>query len=208
MSLVLIDFDGTLTSKDSLFKFLLFCKKKVFYIYIILFIPTYILYLLGVISNHTAKEKLFKIFFKNTKKEQFTTLCINFAKYQIPKILNQNMLKKLQKHIENKDDIVIVSASIEDYLIPFAKELSKKSDANRDINVLATKLEFKNSLFTGNFKTKNCYGKEKVNRILENYTLSEYKKIYAYGDSEGDKEMFLLASDKFKVTTKDIKKFN
>ena len=41
---------------------------------------------------------------------------------------------------------------------------------------------------------KNCYGIEKVNRINEVINLKEYLNIYAYGDSNGDKQMLKIAT--------------
>ena len=43
----------------------------------------------------------------------------------------------------------------------------------------------------------NCYGIEKVNRIKEEYDLDEFKNIYVYGNSKGDREMLNLGTHKF-----------
>ena len=39
----------------------------------------------------------------------------------------------------------------------------------------------------------NCFGPEKVRRVKEKYELENYEKIYAYGDSRGDKELLEFA---------------
>ena len=52
-----------------------------------------------------------------------------------------------------------------------------------------------NGLITGKFLSKNCYGKEKVNRLLIEGVKKEDFYIYAYGDSEGDKEMGKFADE-------------
>ena len=46
---------------------------------------------------------------------------------------------------------------------------------------------------TGRFLTKNCYGPEKVNRLLEIEPDRRKYFLYAYGDSRGDKEILEFA---------------
>ena len=51
----------------------------------------------------------------------------------------------------------------------------------------------KNRKLTGNFSSKNCYGQEKVNRLLEKEPDRTNYILYAYGDSAGDKEIIEFA---------------
>lgn len=61
-------------------------------------------------------------------------------------------------------------------------------------NVLGTKIEIDLSgKLTGNFSSKNCYGQEKVNRLLEKEPDRTNYILYAYGDSAGDKEIIEFA---------------
>ena len=50
---------------------------------------------------------------------------------------------------------------------------------------------------TGFLASKNCYGPEKVLRIKKQINLTDYDNIIAYGDSQGDREMFELAEKCF-----------
>ena len=43
----------------------------------------------------------------------------------------------------------------------------------------------------------NCHGQEKVRRIKEAYPLDQYREIYAYGDTGGDRPMLGLATHSF-----------
>ena len=76
---------------------------------------------------------------------------------------------------------VIISASIENWVRHFAKAL--KAD-----KLLATKVEVQEGMLTGRFLTANCYGKEKVNRLLSAYPERDKYNLIAYGNSRGDKE--------------------
>ena len=48
-------------------------------------------------------------------------------------------------------------------------------------------------MITGRFKTPNCYGQQKVERLLELEPARDTYLLYAYGDSLGDRELLALA---------------
>lgn len=63
-------------------------------------------------------------------------------------------------------------------------------------NVIGTKVEVDSfGKLTGRFLTPNCYGQEKVCRLLEIEPNREEYILVAYGDSKGDKEMFEFADN-------------
>ena len=72
--------------------------------------------------------------------------------------------------------------------------MGKKNNIDR---VIGTQIKIENGAIKGRFKTKNCYGKEKVNRFLSIFPEREQYHLYAYGDSKGDKELLTLADEKF-----------
>lgn len=186
MNLALFDFDGTLTKKDTLKEFLKFSTpKKRYYLNLMRFLPTFFLYKIKIISNARAKEQLLANFFKGVSKREFEEKTKEFSLTKIDTILREDTLKKLREHKERGDRVIIVSASIKCWIIHWAKR--------ENIEVLSTELEFRDGTFSGKFLTKNCYGVEKVNRIKSYLNLKEYQKIYAYGDSKGDREMLKMA---------------
>jgi len=189
-TLVLFDFDGTLTSKDSFLDFLIFAfgRKKILMGSIFL-APLFLKYLLKIINNNDAKEIVIKYFFKDWKYEHFKETSKNYAFNNLPSILRPKALDKLQWHINQNHNVSIVTASIEEWIKPWADHLK--------IDLLSTKLEIKNGKITGNFIGPNCFGYEKVKRIKEKYNLKKFHNIYAYGDSSGDKEMMKLAKRQF-----------
>jgi HAD superfamily hydrolase (TIGR01490 family) len=186
MNLALFDFDGTLTKKDSLNEFLKHSiNRKDYMVNMLKFLPYFTLWQLKLINNGVAKEHLFRIFFKGIDEEFFKKTATEFSLKKLDFIISKERIKILKKHQANGDRVVIVSASMQCWLQPWC-------DKN-NIELLSTKLEFKNGTFSGKFLTPNCHGKEKVNRIKAHLNLQEYKTIYAYGDSSGDKEMLALA---------------
>ena len=189
-TLALFDLDGTLTKRDTLLDFIFYSigLPKVIWNSILLS-PTLLKYKLGFYDNEKAKEKVISHFFKGWEKKKFTELGLKYSKNRLPKILKTSGIKKLNWHISCGHQVAIVSASIEDWIIGWTNKLG--------IELIATKLEDKEGFLTGKFKTKNCYGIEKVNRIKTFYNLNEYVEIYGYGDTKGDKPMLNIVNNAY-----------
>lgn len=189
MNIAFFDFDGTITNKDSLFVFLkLFVGKKRFYLGMLKNMHYLLGYLLGCVSNTKAKEKIVACFLKGINEEELLQRSQAMLE-SFEKIIRQEALSRIRWHQNHGDRVVIVSATFSCYLNPLAKKLGVKC--------IATELEVEDGVITGRFATPNCYGIEKVKRIKGQYNLDDYKKIYAYGDSNGDKEMLEIATQSF-----------
>ena len=190
MKLTLFDFDGTITTDDSLIKFIRFVVGDAKTLWgMILLSPMLIVYKLKLIPNYKAKQYMLSYFFKGMDEENFMQVANEYSLKHIGTILRPKAMEKIAWHKEQGHKIVIISASIECWLKPWC-------DKN-DLDLIATKLEIQDGIVTGKFLTKNCYGIEKVNRVNESYDLSEYDHIYAYGDSRGDRELLELADESF-----------
>ena len=189
-SLALFDFDGTITTKDTLIAFIRFTVGECrFFTGILALSPMLFAYKLNLISNDVAKEKMLSFYFKGMKKEKFLSFARAYANKHLDNIIRPQALACIQRHLKNGDTVVVVSASIECWLKPWCNRYG--------IHLVSTKLASSNGVLNGKFLTKNCYGKEKVKRIKEQYCLQEYNIIYAYGDSRGDKELLALADKSY-----------
>lgn len=185
------DFDGTIIKNDSLWSFLKFTVKFHKLIFgLFLLSPILFLYKLRVYSNWKAKQMLFSFFFKGMSLKEFNEHCVNFESI-ITKSINADALNKILVHKEGEDEVLIVSASIENWIIPWAER--------HNLNmVIATKIDINNEdCLTGKFLNANCYGKEKVRRLIELYPQRNDYVLYAYGDSRGDKELLEFADYSF-----------
>lgn len=148
--------------------------------------PILLAYLLKIIPNYSAKEKLLAAFFKGRKADSFQRIADEYSLTRIESIVRPQAMEKIRRHQARGDRVVVVSASMESWLKGWC-------GINR-IELIATRLEVRNGRLTGRFATKNCYGIEKVNRIKELYNLPDFSTIHAYGDSCGDREMLQLAT--------------
>ena len=181
------DFDGTLTQKDTLLEFIRFsCGIGRFLWGFMLFSPILILMKLHLYPNWKAKEKVFSYFFKGWKYTCFKAKGEEFADV-IEKFKRNDVLSLLNRHIKDGDEVYVISASIEEWVCPWCQR-------HGVYRVVGTKIEVdEEGNITGRFLSKNCYGQEKVNCLLEFEPIRRDYKLYAYGDSRGDWELLEYA---------------
>jgi phosphatidylglycerophosphatase C len=188
--LVLFDFDGTITSKDSFIELIKYYKGlSFFYCGIALLSPMLLLFKAKLIKNWKAKEIVFRFFFRNESYNVFMTKCSKFCKDIVPILVKPSAIERINTHLKNGDKVIIISASLEVQLIGWCQSMN--------LELIGTKIETRDGLITGKIEGKNCYGIEKVKRLKQYLDISQYNEIYAYGDSKGDLQMLELATHKF-----------
>lgn len=191
------DFDGTLTTKDTLIPFLIFVVGIFrFILNLPRLIPIVLQYWLRIITNEQAKQKTLTLLIKGKKKYRIEHLAKNFALTKLHKYIKPVVYSKLEWHREHGHKIIIVSANLGIYLRYWAN-FHKLDD------VIATELEVDDSgCITGNLLTRNCYGKHKVSRIKTYLTDTNqfFCYSYAYGNSAGDYELLEYSNEPFWIT--------
>ncbi|MCP4236394.1 MAG: HAD-IB family hydrolase [Aestuariibacter sp.] len=190
MNLALFDFDGTITTRDSLPEFIQYAVgKPAYYLGLIILSPVLLFYLLGIVSNHFAKERLLAWHFKGWGLDRFQQIAEQYSYQEIDGMLRVEAIEKLQWHQQRGDRVIVVSASMESWLKPWCD--------TRGVELLATRLAVDNNLLTGKFETANCHGEEKINRVRQVVDLESFDAVYAYGDSSGDSAMLAVANHAF-----------
>jgi len=145
---------------------------------------------IGLISRGKVKQSIFSYFFKGASLKDLQVKVKQYVEKSLPKMLKKSALDKIHYHKAQGDRVVLVSASLDLWLEEWA--------TTEGIELICTKVEVdSNAKLTGGFSTPNCYGQEKVNRIKMLLDVHKYEKIYAYGDSRGDREMFEMSNEKF-----------
>jgi HAD superfamily hydrolase (TIGR01490 family) len=188
--LALFDFDGTITSRDTLLDIALYSKgPMLFFLTICRLVPSFFFFKFKKISNHQFKEKFLELFFKGNSLTTFEKLCLEYTEKRLPKIIRSKALKKIRDLKNENIELAIVSASPELWIKPWAQ-------LNGFSRVIATELEFENGVLTGKLGGLNCYGYEKAERVKQNYNIDDYY-ILAFGDSRGDKELLELAKEPY-----------
>ena len=185
-----MDFDGTITTRDSLLAYFFFRHGKLNTILRLISIaPFYAMWILKIISVQKAKEKVLSRFLKNQPLDRFNKYCEEFVRSKIPELIRPKALVEIQKLKDNNVEVVIVSASPENWLSIWCNQVGA--------SLICTKLQTIDGKLTGKIDGKNCRGEEKIRRIRLRYDLSQYDEVYAYGDTKGDKPMLALATFAF-----------
>ena len=179
------DFDGTLTTRDTLIAFIRYaCGTPRFLLGFLLHAPLLVLMKLRLYSNGKAKQRLFAWFFRGMPIETFDALCQSFA-LSHRHLLRPETVRLLQQALSEGSEVLVVSASIDNWVQPFFPT----------VTVLGTQIEVIDGRLTGRFLTPNCYGQEKVRRILALHPVRSSYRLTAYGDSRGDRELLAFADE-------------
>ncbi|WP_226064429.1 HAD family hydrolase [Kaistella polysaccharea] len=181
------DFDGTLTYKDTMFLYLNFYNSTKFKLQFIKHIPLFILLKLKLMDAEKVKKSFISSLLKGERKTRIQEKSQQFFEQYYPKVMRENALEFINNIDRQQTDSLIITASLDIWVKPFADHFEMK--------LQATQAEFVDDLFTGNFIGKNCNGLEKVNRIKEAISSTKYDKIIAFGDTDGDGPMLKWADE-------------
>lgn len=181
------DFDGTVTDRDMLIPFLGYTFGWTKTLLLLLTIsPQFLLYLLGILSRQKMKEIGLKTFLKGMSQQELELHAKQFAEERLPKFLRAKALDKIQHHKNLGHETIIISANLAQIIIPWAKNFGM------DHVIASLAAVDQDQKITGCLEGLNCYGQEKVNRLLQWSGPKDYI-LYFYGDSTGDKEILKLA---------------
>lgn len=191
----LFDFDGTLTHGDSLTPFLRMVRGTPLFVMDILSVSPYLAaYTLRMMSNNVAKEALLRRTVGGLSAGLLHDLGEQFAKHVVPTMLRKDMQACLRDHQSQGHCCILVSASLDVYLEPWAKIAGFE-------HCIASSLAISpEGLVTGKLDGANCHGQEKVRRIEHLFReIGLPARIYAYGDSAGDVPMLEMADEGYWV---------
>ena len=226
MNIHAFDFDGTLTTRDTLIEFIRHaCGTRAFILGFLRHAPLLVLMKLHLYPNYRAKQRVFAHFFRGMSIDRFDALCADFARAN-RHLLRPGGIEALRSAINHGDTVVIVSASVDRWVAPFFDNIadiipsypslpstpslpsipsspslpslpsspSSPSLPSR-FTILGTSVETSGGRLTGRFSTANCYGAEKVRRLLALYPDRATYRLTAYGDSRGDRELLAFADE-------------
>jgi len=186
------DFDGTLTRHDTLIPFLAYLSGYTGLArQIIGTSPSLLGYAVGRIPNHVAKERLLMAALAGFPYHELLERGQRFAHQQLPRLLREASIWQLQQHRAQGHRCVLVTASLELYVTPWANEAGFH-------DVLATRIEVTpEGQVTGRLSGSNCFGPEKVRRLDALLGARSGYHLVAYGDSRGDYELLAYADEAY-----------
>lgn len=188
MVVAAFDFDGTLTRRDTLLPYLLRGLGWRRFLWVMVLCSPWLLgFTLRVVPNHMAKRRLLFNALAGRSISELDGWTTSWLE-TLPSLLRPDALAQLNAHQAAGHCCVLVSASPDVYLRRAAQYLG--FDA-----LLCTELAVEQGLLTGEFSTPNCYGEEKVVRLMQWMasqglgSADQRVVLHGYGDTPGDKPL-------------------
>jgi phosphatidylglycerophosphatase C len=188
--IVAFDFDGTITVSDSFRGFLRWRSGAGAYaLGFLRLIPAALAYLVDR-DRGRLKAAMVRIYLRGTPREALQRQADDYAAFAAPRLLRPDALKEWRRRQDAGCRMVIVTASPDLLVWPFARALGA------DL-LLGTRLTFDaQDRVAGTLTGANCRGPEKVRRLREAFG-EDMELLAAYGDTAGDREMLAHAREGF-----------
>lgn len=180
------DFDGTITSRDTILPFL---RAVVGPARLARSAPLALPVLCargsGLLGATPTKEWLFRIYVRGLPLEEMRDAARRFASDRLPHLIRAEARARWRWHRDRGDRCIVVTASPELYVAPWA--------ASEGLEAIGTRLAVDASgRLTGRYDGRCCDGAEKARRLREAIG-PEHGDLYAYGDSRGDRPLLAMA---------------
>ncbi|MFC3282758.1 HAD-IB family hydrolase [Litchfieldella rifensis] len=178
------DFDGTLTTGDTLLPFLKYVVgAPTYYTKLALLSPVLGAYATKLLRNDIAKEIVLRQYLAGYPLKELQDIGKRFSEEIVPTMLRPEGIERLAWHQAQGHDCVLVSASLDVYL----KEWAECQGFTAALTSSLRQDEY--GKVTGHLNAANCFGWEKCLRIQAWMDKRKPDMTYAYGDSKGDIQM-------------------
>jgi HAD superfamily hydrolase (TIGR01490 family) len=183
------DLDGTITSTETLFRFLLFALGWArFARRLPAALPWLVLLSLRLVERDRAKQAVLAVFLAGLPRPALERLGVEFARKRLPGLVRPGAMERLAWHKAQGHCCAVCSASLDLYVEPWAR------GAGFD-DVFATALEYVDGSASGRIAGANCRAEEKVRRLQERYGDLSRLALHGYGDSVGDRHFLALCAE-------------
>jgi HAD superfamily hydrolase (TIGR01490 family) len=190
VNLALFDFDGTITRTDTFTAFLRYAvrRERQLAAWVVLW-PLLVAYKTGLVAGRTTRPIAAWCGFTGERAEHVRELGRRYAQDVLPRVVRRRARERIAWHQQQRDTIVVVSASLDVYLRPWCESIG--------VDVICTELEVREGRFTGRYVSGDCSAAEKAHRVRQRYDVASYPVVYAYGDTAEDCDMLSMAQEKY-----------
>jgi phosphatidylglycerophosphatase C len=188
--LVAFDFDGTLTVRDSFIAFLRWRSGATGYYVKMARLASAAAAYMNDHDRTRLKSAAVKVFLKGVPRATLEAQATEFAAIAAPRLLRPDALKVWRRHRAEGARVMIVTASPEPVVAPFARGLGA------DLLIGSRLLYDAHDRVGPGLDGLNCRGPEKERRLRE-VIGPDARLAAAYGDTDGDREMLAMADEGF-----------
>jgi phosphatidylglycerophosphatase C len=190
MSLALFDFDGTITTKETLPSFIYATvPPRRLRAGRLLLAPWIAGYKVGWVSGISVREKIVRFGFRGMHEADYLAAGERFAREALPSMLRPDAMARIAWHKDRGDTVAVVSGGFDVYLSHWCRE--------HELDLICSKLEAKSGVLTGRYAGEQCVSEEKPRRVRERYGLDAFDAIYAYGDTPEDFALLEIADHRW-----------
>ena len=189
MDLALFDFDGTITTRETMPGFMhAAVRPRRLRLGKLLLAPAVIGYRLGVVPGTWIRAAICMFGCRGVPAAELERHGRAFARDVLPGLLRPEAMERIAWHRARGDRVVIVSGGLDVYLEPWAH--------GHGLELLCSSLERRNGVLTGHYLGPQCVGAEKVRRVMARCPVAGYGRVHAYGDTPEDHAMLAMAHER------------
>ena len=190
MVLALFDFDGTITTHETMPDFLRrSIPRRRLITGRLLLAPLVLGYRLRLVSGTQIRRAVVRFGYSGVPTSTLAAAGRDFARDYLPNVLRPEAMRRIAWHKAEGHTVVVVSGGLDVYLDPWCQA--------HGLKLLCSSLEHREDLLTGRYEGQQCVRKEKVRRVRERYDLGAFTEVYAYGDTPEDHDLLGIATRKY-----------
>lgn len=187
MTIALFDFDGTLTTHETMPDFV---RRSVDPGRLrwgqLVLAPLIIGYKLRIVSGLLVRKAIVHVGYKGMDVAVIDAHGKAFARDYLPHVLRPEAMQRLDWHRGQGHRVVVVSGGLDVYLAPWCQA--------QGLELVCSTLERHDGVLTGRYLGDQCVLDEKVRRVRAACDLQTYQTIYAYGDTPEDIPLLAAAT--------------
>jgi len=189
VNLALFDFDGTITTRETFPGFLQRAvTPRRLVLGKLLLAPLIVGYRLGIVSGTLVRASIVKFAFRGVAEAAITDVGEAFANHVLPQLLRPQAMERIRWHQAQGDTVVVVSGGFDLVLSHWCTQ--------HGLALICSQLESAGGVLTGRYLGAQCVGAEKCRRVREQYEVSGFARVYAYGDTIEDLAMLEMAHER------------
>lgn len=190
MDLALFDFDGTITTRETMPDFMFRAVRPGrLRIGSVLLAPLVIGYRCGLVPGTVVRAAICRFGFHGVPAAEVEAHGRRFAAEVLPAVLRPEAMRRIAWHRDRGDTVVVVSGGLDVYLRPWCRA--------QGIELICSALQRRGERLTGRYRGPQCVGAEKARRVRERFPLAGYARVFAYGDTPEDRELLALAHERY-----------
>lgn len=184
--LALFDFDGTITTRETLPDFLRFATpaRRLHFGRLLFALPV-LAYKLKLLPVHALRTLLVRYAFEGLPRATVEDAGRRFAATVLPPLVRPEVQARLDAHRAQGDTIVVVSGGFDVYLAPWCEA--------QGVELVCSSFESEGGHLTGRYAGAQCVASEKVRRVRDRYDIAAYREVHAHGNTHEDHALLALA---------------